>query len=286
LSFLFLTVYTGTDWLAARRTDVGEWYFVNHLVDVGGGLLLAALRQFEAALWRQGARPPARSLPAAIICTCVAGVARLTCGTPRWTDGQPAARQRIYFANHTSHLDFPVIWASLPPDVRANTRPVAGRDYWERDPVRRYLATEVFRAVLVDRREADVPVDSTVAVAAARRSVDRAASALADGESLIVFPEGTRGDGAGVGPFKSGLFHLCRQRPDVEVVPVFLENMHRILPKGSLLPAPLAGSITFGRSTRLAPWEDKRAFLARARRALMEAHRACTSSPTLSSRAS
>ena len=140
-------------------------------------------------------------------------------------------------------------------------------------------------SVLVDRRDTSDTPDRDPA-ALARRNVDRAARALSMGASLIIFPEGTRGDGVDVAPFKSGLYHLCRLCPDVELVPVFLENMHRILPKGEALPVPFIGSVTFGHPVRLRPGEEKEAFLTRARRALVEVHEPCSCSPTLLSRAS
>lgn len=244
-----------------------------------------ALRQFEARLASGRVR---RSLPPSIATTIVStiagGVARLICGAPGWTGCEASSRQRIYFANHTSHLDFLVLWGSLPAGVRTRTRPVAGRDYWERNALRRYLARRVLRAVLINRCESDS--DRVTVVAGARRSVERAARALATGASLIIFPEGTRGAGRDVQPFKSGLYHLCRLRPDVELVPVYLEDLHRILPKGEAIPLPLAGSVAFGRPIRLQPGEDKDAFLARARAALTMVHRPCTYLPTLISRAS
>ena len=211
----------------------------------------------------------------------------MLCGTrPRWVDCQPSARPRIYFANHTSHLDFLVLWASLPPEIRAHTRPVAARDYWDRTWLRRYLARQVFRAVLVDRSSSHSHADRATEVRVARRAVDRAARALAAGASLIIFPEGTRGSGPDVGPFKSGLYHLCQLRPDVELVPVYLENLNRILPKGAAVPVPLEGFVTFGRPMRLAAGEDKSGFLTRARAALIGVHCPCTSFSTAISRAS
>ena len=222
-----------------------------------------------------------------VVSMLVAGLARLICGTaPRWIGCEPSNQQRIYFANHTSHLDFLVLWGSLPADVRARTRPVAGRDYWDRNPIRRYLARQVFNAVLVDRRDSRSAVTRHAQITAARRNVERTATALGTDTSLIIFPEGTRGDGLEVAPFKSGLYHLCRLRPDVELVPVHLENLHRILPKGALLPVPLAGSVTFGQPMRLDPGEDKNAFLARARGALMMVSRPCPGPSTVISRAS
>lgn len=247
---------------------------------------VAVLRAFESRLRIDSVPQVRQSMHAAIVSTVLAAVARLICGSARWEGCEPSGRQRIYFANHTSHLDFPAVWASLPADVRANTHPVAGRDYWDRHACRRYLARRVFRAVLVDRRDASGQPDRETAVALARRNVERAARALATGASLIIFPEGTRGDGVEMAPFKSGLYHLCRLRPDVELVPVFLENLHRILPKGEALPVPFIGSVTFGRPIRLKRGENKNAFLKRAHRALVEVHQPCRCLPTLFSRAS
>src|SRR5438477_2096139 len=74
----------------------------------------------------------------------------------RWVDCQPDTCQRVYFANHTSHLDALVLWSSLPPAVRRVTRPVAAKDYWEKGVVRPYLAQHVFDALLIDRRNIKV----------------------------------------------------------------------------------------------------------------------------------
>jgi 1-acyl-sn-glycerol-3-phosphate acyltransferase/predicted protein tyrosine phosphatase/membrane-associated phospholipid phosphatase len=203
----------------------------------------------------------------------LATVARLFCGSAKRMS-EVDARPRVYYANHTSHLDFVVIWGSLPRHVRMRTLPVAGRDYWEKTPVRRCIAHGFLNALLVDRARADADRESTVRVA--ERSIERLAHALDSGASLIVFPEGTRGCGDDVQPFKSGLYHLARARPDVELVPVFLENMHRILPKGEFIPVPLRGRASFGAPIRLRQGETKTAFLARARHALIDVSCPCT----------
>ena len=96
------------------------------------------------------------------------------------------------------------------------------------------------------------------------------ADELDHGHSLIVFPEGTRRLDGEVGPFKSGLFHLSQLRPDVELIPVYLQNLSRILPKGEILPVPMLGRVVFGRSFERDCDEQKSAFLSRARRALVE----------------
>ena len=177
------------------------------------------------------------------------------------------ARQRIYFANHTSHLDFVVLWAALPAEVRARTRPVAAKDYWESGG-KAYLARNVFRAVLVQRGAAAQAASEEEARATSRATIEQLAEALGETESLILFPEGTRGTGETVAPFRSGLFHLAKRKPDAELVPAYLENLNRILPKGEVLPVPLISSLTFGAPMHLHMDESKESFLERARAAV------------------
>jgi len=176
----------------------------------------------------------------------------------RWIDCQPDTCQRVYFANHTSHLDAVVLWSALPPEVRCLTRPVAAKDYWTAGRIRRYLATRVFNALLIDRTEIKVhqsPVDVMI------REIGQT-------YSLIVFPEGGRTSGEEIGEFKSGLYYLCKKRPDLELIPVHIDNMNRILPRGEVLPVPLLTCITFGPPMWLEAGEPKADFLFRAREAV------------------
>lgn len=192
----------------------------------------------------------------------VAGLVRLLTGVRvRWVGCRPSPTPRIYFANHCSNLDAPTLWAALPEELRARCRPVAARDYWTRTPLRRLMAERVFHSVLIERRQPtrrDNPLTEML-------------SALDADHSLILFPEGGRHPGPEPAPFKSGLYHLARKRPSVELVPVRLENLDRILPKGSLLPAPSAARVTFGTPITLRTGESKEDFLERARRAVMTA---------------
>jgi len=199
-----------------------------------------------------------------MIGAALAALARLISGaSAHWAAPPTDARQRVYFSNHTSHLDFVVIWSALPPALRARTRPVAGADYWRRGARRRYLATRVFNAILIDR------AGSASSPGEASRSIEKIAEGMGDDGSIIVFPEGTRSLDGEVRPFKSGLYHLCRMKPGLELVPVYLANMNRILPKGEVLPVPLLGRVVFGAPLRMQPDEEKAAFLARAREALL-----------------
>jgi 1-acyl-sn-glycerol-3-phosphate acyltransferase len=173
---------------------------------------------------------------------------------PRWIGCAPEPRQRIYFANHTSHIDTVAIWAALPIRLRDTTHPVAAKDYWGAG-IRRYLATRALRAVLIDRSRSDPNANPLAPLI----------EVLQRGESLIIFPEGTRGSSAVPAAFKSGLYHLAAQFPHVQLVPVYLENLHRSLPKGAPLPIPMTCTVRFGAPVALAAGEAKEAFLARAR---------------------
>ena len=196
----------------------------------------------------------------------LAVVSRVISGaTVEWRCDPRAGGQRIYFGNHSSHLDFIVIWSALPAALRRSVRPVAGRDYWDKGPVRRYLAGHAFHAVLIERPSAG----SSHGLAAARASIQRMADEIGERHSLIVFPEGTRGLNGEVSHFKSGLYHLSRLRPDAELIPVHLENLNRILPKGEMLPVPMLSRVVFGPPLAAGIDEDKHEFLARARDALI-----------------
>ena len=154
--------------------------------------------------------------------------------------------------------DFVTIWAALPGEMRARARPVAGRDYWEKSSLRRRIACGFFNAVLIERQHVTVATNPLAPMVAA----------LEAGDSLIVFPEGTRSADGAVHPFKSGLYHVARARPGVALVPAYLQNLSRILPKGESLPVPLLGSLTIGTPIQLATDETKTAFLDRARAAV------------------
>lgn len=196
------------------------------------------------------------------VASLLAWVARLISGANAlWIDCQPVPRQRIYFGNHTSHMDFVVLWSVLPDDVRAQTRPVAAEEYWSSSKLRKYLAAQVFRAVLVDRQSSTVEQR--------RDQMERMLAGMGEDQSLIIFPEGTRGSGDEVQPFKSGLYHLAKAKPGLEMVPVYLENLNRVLPKGEYLPVPLLSRVYFGAPLQLQEGEAKGEFLERARQALI-----------------
>lgn len=186
-------------------------------------------------------------------------IARLITGAQgHWQGVPPKAEQRIYFANHQSHLDWVLIWAALPRELRASTRPIAAKDYWTSGRFRHWITREVFNAVYVSRTRAadEDPLEPLV-------------EALRNGDSLVIFPEGTRSSKGDPQPFKSGLYHLAEQFPGVPLVPVWIANVQRVMPKGEVVPVPILCTATFGAPLHLAPGEDKREFLARARAAVI-----------------
>ena len=186
-------------------------------------------------------------------------IARLITGAQgHWYGAPPKAEQRIYFANHQSHFDWVLIWASLPHDLRASTRPIAARDYWTSTPLKHWITREIFNAVYVsrERKDDEDPLEPLL-------------EALRHGDSLVIFPEGTRGNAAEPAPFKSGLYALAEAFPEVPLIPAWIDNVQRVMPKGEVVPVPILCTVTFGAPLALQPGEERRAFLDRARAAVI-----------------
>jgi 1-acyl-sn-glycerol-3-phosphate acyltransferase len=235
----------------------------------------------------------------------------LTGAQARWWGCPPKAEQRIYFANHQSHLDLVMIWAALPEELRSITRPIAARDYWANTPFKRWITTEVFNAVYVERQgsaatppPAAAPAEPAERIDPSLDPVGEAAQlplvlsepasepvvppqpaaevapegpdplaplieALKSGDSIIIFPEGTRGHTGEPQKFKSGLYTLATLFPDVVLVPAWIENIQRVMPKGEVVPVPILCSVTFGAPIRVEESEERRPFLDRAREAVI-----------------
>lgn len=183
------------------------------------------------------------------------GLQKMIVGGKAFFDEMPAG-QCIYFANHTSHLDTTGMLASLPARMRSSTRPVAGADYWGASSMRRYVANRLLNVVMIDRAKGGAD-----ALLPLSEALDR-------GDSLIVFPEGTRLQAELPGPFKAGLYHLTKERPALALVPVYQQNLFRALPKGAPVPLPLLCRAHFGKPIFNNLGEDKQAFLERAHAAV------------------
>lgn len=177
-----------------------------------------------------------------------------------WIGCEPSMSPRVYFANHRSHGDFVMVWSALPKTCRRMTRPVAGSDYWDASPARRFFGRKVVDAVLIDRNPKTRSKDPIALMT----------DALDEGSSLIVFPEGTRNmTDETLLPFKSGISHLASARPHMEFVPVWIDNLHRVMPKGEMVPVPLLCHASFGAPIHFKSSETKSEFKTRAREALL-----------------
>lgn len=222
--------------------------------EVNNHIAASPLPRQPSAWWR-------RVLAAAVAQMIVIGALLLTGVRARWTNNRPQATPTLYFANHCSHGDFVLLWATLPRDLRKLTRPVAGEDYWLASRLRRFIGKDVFNALMI-RRDG---------IADATQPVQQIGAALRSGDSLIMFPEGTRNTGdTPLLPFKSGLYHLAQACPQARLVPVWINNLKRVLPKGMLIPVPLACTVHYGEPIAPRKDEDKTAFLARARQAMLD----------------
>ena len=232
------------------------------------------------------------------------GLIRLLTGAQaRWYGCPPKAEQRIYFANHQSHADIVMIWAALPQELRSITRPIAAKDYWTKTPFRQWITTSVFNAIYVDRQSgktsgvsgmapADAvtaspsstaelptaPVAESALALSPQAMIDKLPAddplsplvrALQNGDSIVIFPEGTRGSADDPQPFKSGLFKMSQMFPQVVLVPAWINNVQRVMPKGEVVPVPILCSVTFGAPIQIEQGEERRPFLDRARLAVM-----------------
>jgi 1-acyl-sn-glycerol-3-phosphate acyltransferase len=182
----------------------------------------------------------------------------LTGSQARWYGCPPKAEQRIYFANHQSHIDLVLMWAAMPTELRRTTRAIAAKDYWTKSPFKKWLTTEVFNVVYVDRAKTgeEDPLAPLM-------------EALANGDSVIIFPEGTRGFEAEPAAFKAGLYNLAEKFPSVALIPAWINNVQRVMPKGEVIPVPILCSVTFGAPLQLEAGEDRKVFLSRARDAVL-----------------
>jgi len=148
--------------------------------------------------------------------------------------------------------------------LRAATRRIAARDYWTATPFKHWITREVFHAVYVSRTRA-----KDAAGTEEQDPLEPLLEALGHGDSLVIFPEGTRSAKPEPQPFKSGLYHLAKQFPQVQLIPAWIDNVQRVMPKGEVVPVPILCTVTFGAPLARIDGEDKRDFLERARAAVL-----------------
>ncbi|MGD2069433.1 MAG: 1-acyl-sn-glycerol-3-phosphate acyltransferase [Gemmatimonadota bacterium] len=152
----------------------------------------------------------------------------------------------ILVANHNSHLDVLLLFHILPVRHLRRTHPVAAYEYFSRSRALLWLLDRLLEPVWIVRGGGRPPASAPRTAAAEVDALEGMRMRLAEGHSLVIFPEGTRGAAGRMTPFKTGVGRLAADFPDVPVVPVFLSGPERALPRSSLLLLPVWNLVTVG----------------------------------------
>ena len=157
----------------------------------------------------------------------------------------PTKGPAIIAANHASHVDTLLLLTIFPVRTLGRVRPAAAADYFLKGPVMSWFSRNIIGIVPVARNKAGTGED----VLAPLRE------ALAAGDIVIIFPEGTRGDGEAMAQLKSGVARLAEAFPGAPVTPAWLQGAGRVLPKGALIPVPMNCTVLVGEPLR---WQGDR----------------------------
>jgi 1-acyl-sn-glycerol-3-phosphate acyltransferase len=159
----------------------------------------------------------------------------------------PKSDPFILLANHASHLDTISLLSLFSLLRLRNIRPVAAADYFQRNRIVALFSQTLFNILPIARK----------GITRENNPLRQMQSALECGQSLIIFPEGTRGSGEEVGQFKAGIAKLIERVPEVSVVPALLINMGRSLPKGEFIPVPFFCEIRLGKPCKLTGTQEE-----------------------------
>ena len=152
-------------------------------------------------------------------------------------------KQFIIVANHNSHLDTMAIMASIPSSIIHKVKPVAAADHFGKTKLQERLSNYLINTILIQRkRDKDHPENDPI---------NKMIKALDEGFSLILFPEGTRGEPEVQQPLKPGIAYVLSQRPTIKYVPAYMKGMGKAMPKDDSLIVPFNSSLTYGKPTTI-----------------------------------
>jgi 1-acyl-sn-glycerol-3-phosphate acyltransferase len=116
-------------------------------------------------------------------------------------------------------------------------RPVAAADYFLRNRAIAWFTLNIVNMIPIERARVGKRGEDPL---------EDCAKALSAGEILLVYPEGTRGETEALAKFKGGVARLKEQFPDVPVVPVYMQGLGRVLPKGEYTLVPVVVDVFVG----------------------------------------
>lgn len=151
-------------------------------------------------------------------------------------------RQFIIVANHNSHLDTLTLLASLPGKIILNVKPVAAQDHFGKTKLKEKLSNYFINTLLIQRKRDKDNIEND--------PIHKMIKALDEGFSLIIFPEGTRGEPEVQQPIKPGIGYILSQRPTVKYVPAFMKGMGKAMPKNDNLIVPHSSFLIYGEPTQ------------------------------------
>lgn len=148
----------------------------------------------------------------------------------------PKSGPAIIVANHNSHLDTLVLMTIFSTNLLKKLRPVAAEDYFLKNPLLAWFSLNIMNIISLKRQNLNVKENPLLACS----------EALANGDILIIYPEGSRGQPEYLSTFKSGIAHLVKNHPDIPIYPIFMYGLGKALPKGEALLVPFFCDIVIG----------------------------------------
>ncbi|MBF0505121.1 MAG: 1-acyl-sn-glycerol-3-phosphate acyltransferase [Candidatus Omnitrophica bacterium] len=159
----------------------------------------------------------------------------------------PLEHPFIVIANHTSHLDAAALLAFFPLKDLRRVRPVAAADYFNSNKCIAFFSRIFFNILPIARKN----------IGRHQNPLDGLREALEHKETLIIFPEGTRSSSGEMGPFHTGIAHILKEFPQVPVIPVYMSNMYKALPKGEFILVPFICEVNIGKPLFLSGTKDE-----------------------------